>query len=338
MTLEEKSFPPAKPGAQEGDKLGSLPNEMEPPAPLADSPDETFNEPETPPPPAGNSGEAASDEPETLPPTFGNRTEVPAAHRLTTPPPHNWRYFIAGMGLAIVAMLLGAVLGYLARPALESASFGIAAAPQSPGGPASAAASSAAAPPAARSAANLIAEVVQTGGHSPGSPDAPVVIVEYSDFQCPYCGRHFREVESRLKESYVKNGQVRLVYKHYAFLGQESVWAALASECAAEQNKFWEYHNLIFSRQSGENQGAFSQDNLKAWAAELKLDPTAFNQCLDSNKYLEVVQANTLEGRQLGIRGTPGFYVNDIPIVGAESFEVFQQVIEEKLKTSGQAN
>lgn len=339
MSVEEKIYSPAEPGTSEKDKPEAQPDELETPISASDRLDEALpGAPETSDSPGTLAAEVPPGDLETPPSTFSRLAEVAPANGRADSQAHAWRYLITGMALAILAMVLGATLGYLARPALDSASSLAAIAPRPLDATTSVATSSAATPPAAKASTDLIAEVVQTGGHSQGSPDAPVVIVEYSDFQCPYCGRYFKEVESRLKETYVKNGQVRLIYKHYAFLGQESVWAALASECAGEQNKFWEYHDVIFSRQSGENQGTFSPDNLKSWAAELKLDPAAFNQCFDSGKYLDVVQANTQEGKQLGIQGTPGFFVDDVPISGAQPFEVFQQVIEEKLKASGQAN
>lgn len=292
--------------------------------------------------------ETPEGEPELLPAESETLAEEPETPRITPAIPAQptpvitkspteaqspkWGYFLAGMGLTLVAVALGAVLGYLARPTLDSGSVAAAATPSPTAGAAPAVEAPAPPPTATTSAAQLIANVVQVGGHSQGSPNAPVVIVEYADFQCPYCERHFKEVESRLKETYVKKGQVRLIYKHYAFLGQESVWAALAAECAGEQNKFWEYHDILFSRQNGENQGTFNPDKLKSWAAELKLDTKAFNQCFDSGKDVDIVRANTTEGQQLGIRGTPGFFVNDVPIGGAESLEVFQKVIDEKLK------
>jgi predicted DsbA family dithiol-disulfide isomerase len=157
-----------------------------------------------------------------------------------------------------------------------------------------------------------------------------VVIVEYSDFQCPFCTRHWREVAPRLEEAYIKNGQVRFVYKHFTVKGPDSVSAALAAECAAVfgQDKFWAYHDLLFSR-SG--QMAFNADNLKAFAAELQLDPVAFNECFDTQKYLQVVQANNAEAQQLGVGGTPGFFINGTPVAGAQPFEVFQQAIEAEL-------
>ena len=134
-----------------------------------------------------------------------------------------------------------------------------------------------------------------------------------------------------LFQEYVDTGKVKFVYKHMAILGQESMWAAEASECAADQGKFWEYHDLLFSRQAGENQGAFSKDNLKAFAADMKLDTAAFNTCLDSGKYTQLVTDQTNLGRGLGVQSTPTFAVNGQPVVGAIPYENFKQTIDELL-------
>lgn len=127
---------------------------------------------------------------------------------------------------------------------------------------------------------------------------------------------------------------VRFGYQHFPFLGPESEWAAEASECAAEQDAFWPYHDLLFDRWSGENQGTFSQDNLKQFATELGLDTSAFSACLDSGKYTSTVQAEKAAIQSLGVRGTPAFLVNGRPLVGAQPFEVFQQVIEAEISGS----
>jgi len=127
-------------------------------------------------------------------------------------------------------------------------------------------------------------------------------------------------------QSYIDSGKVNLVYKHSAFLGQESIWAAQASECAADQGKFWEYHDLLFEKQAGENQGAFNKDNLKAFAAEMGLDTAAFNECMDTGKYTEIVQQDTATAQQIGVQSTPSFVVNGQPIIGAQPYEQFVQV------------
>ncbi len=126
---------------------------------------------------------------------------------------------------------------------------------------------------------------------------------------------------------------MRFVYWHYAFLGQESQWASEASECANDQNKFWEYHDKLFASQNGENQGAFSKDNLKKFAADLGLDTQSFNQCLDSGKYTSFVQQESAAARQIGVQSTPSFVVNGKPIVGAETFDTFKQMIDQMLAT-----
>jgi protein-disulfide isomerase len=117
-----------------------------------------------------------------------------------------------------------------------------------------------------------------------------------------------------------------------AILGNESQWAAEASECAAEQDKFWEYHDKLFDSQNGENQGAFSKDNLKKFAADLNLDTAKFNDCLDSGKYASAVQEQTQTGQQIGVSSTPTFVINGVPVVGAQDFNAFQQIIEAQLK------
>jgi protein-disulfide isomerase len=121
---------------------------------------------------------------------------------------------------------------------------------------------------------------------------------------------------------------VRFGYVHFAFLGPESQWAGEASECAADQNAFWEYHDFLFDSQNGENQGAFNKDNLKAFAVQLGLDAETFNECLDSGKYTEIVQQESAWARSLGVQSTPTFILNGQGLVGAQPFEVFQQAID----------
>jgi protein-disulfide isomerase len=127
---------------------------------------------------------------------------------------------------------------------------------------------------------------------------------------------------------------VRLGYQHYAFLGPESTWAAEASECADEQGAFWAYHDKLFTSQNGENRGAFSKDRLKQFAADLNLNASAFNACLEAGKYAALVQSETTSLGSLGVQSTPTFLINGRPLAGALPFEGFSQIIEaERLKT-----
>jgi protein-disulfide isomerase len=114
-------------------------------------------------------------------------------------------------------------------------------------------------------------------------------------------------------------------------LGEESIWAAEAAECAADQDKFWEYHDKLFDSQNGENQGAFAKENLKMFAAEIGLDSGEFNECLDSGKHTQLVQADTALAQQIGVQSTPSFLVNGTPLIGAVPFEEFQKVIDQGL-------
>jgi protein-disulfide isomerase len=132
-------------------------------------------------------------------------------------------------------------------------------------------------------------------------------------------------------QSYIDSGKVSIVYKHSAFLGQESVWAAQAAECAADQGKFWEYHDLLFDKQNGENVGTFTKDKLMGYAKDLGLDSTRFDPCLQNDVTLQRVISDTQEGRNVGVTGTPTFFINGKPLVGAQPADVFQSTINAAL-------
>ncbi len=166
-------------------------------------------------------------------------------------------------------------------------------------------------------------------GPAKGSEGAPITIIEFSDFQCSYCRKFWKETLPRLEAEYVKPGKIRFVYRHLAILGEQSVSAGQAAECARDQGKFWEYHDKLFA---GQGPFAFTAGNLKRYAKDLGLDSVVFDRCLDSGKYAQKVDAETGVGKTLGLRGTPSFFINGRPLIGAQPFEVFQLVIEEELK------
>ena len=153
-----------------------------------------------------------------------------------------------------------------------------------------------------------------------GSPDAPVKIVAYEDFQCPFCLRYTAEQEPEVVAELVKGGKIQLEYRHLPILGNESLSAAMASQCAADQDKFWQYHHLLFLTQAragnadpgGEdnNSGRFSDDKLKGFASEIGLDRAQFDNCYDTREHLDLVTAHQREANSFGITGTPGFTVN----------------------------
>lgn len=184
-------------------------------------------------------------------------------------------------------------------------------------------------------------EVLADDDPALGDPNAPVTIVEFGDFQCPFCNRFFREAEREIIDTYVRTGKVRFVYRDFAFLGQESVQASEASECADEQGKFWAYHDRVYNfiwdnyyvkNLNGENVGAFSEANLKRLASDTGLDEGKFSECLASRRYKAEVEKDTADGRAAGASGTPTTFVNGKMIVGAVPFSQFEAAIEEALK------
>ena len=176
--------------------------------------------------------------------------------------------------------------------------------------------------------------VVVSQDKSMGIADAPVIVVEYGDFQCPACARFASTVKPKLVENFVNTGQVRFVFRSFQFIGEESFWAAEAAECANEQGKFWDYYDKLYASQSGENMGAFTKENLNTFAVELGLQTDEFNQCLASGKYSDKVKAETLEATKIGLRGTPSLLVNGQYIEGGGQYEILSRKIQDLLAKS----
>ncbi len=160
---------------------------------------------------------------------------------------------------------------------------------------------------------------------SKGPADAPITIVEFSDFQCPFCKRMQSTLADLLDEY---DGKVRLEYRHFPLRSHPvALAAAQASACADEQGKFWAYHDGLF-----EWQHELSEEKLSAIADSVGLDLEAYNQCIEEERYSDLVDADTAAGREAGIQGTPAFFVNGHPIYGAGSGSVFREVIDRELK------
>lgn len=168
-----------------------------------------------------------------------------------------------------------------------------------------------------------------------GGEDAPVTMVEYSDFQCPYCGQFAREVEPELIEQYVKDGTLKIEWRDFPSFGQESVNAALAAREAQEQGRFWEYHEVLYENQGSMNSGVFSDDNLVGYAKEAGVDPEKLEESLTSSELEPAVSRDFEKGQSLGITGTPTFIINGRTVVGAQPKEKFEQVIEKAAAEAG---
>ena len=166
---------------------------------------------------------------------------------------------------------------------------------------------------------------VEAKGPSKGPNDAKVTIVEFSDFQCPFCTRASATVD-QVMEQYA--GKVKLVFRHFPLdFHDKAPKAAEAAICANEQDKFWQMHDMMFK-----NQDKLGIDDLKANATSLGLDAAKFNECLDSGKNKKVVDEDMAAGKKLGVTGTPAFFINGTMLSGAQPIEAFKELIDAELK------
>lgn len=176
--------------------------------------------------------------------------------------------------------------------------------------------------------AKPIEEVGGVGSLPPkGNEDAPVTIIEFSEYQCPYCGKYTRETLSQLDEEYIQTGKVKYYFRDFPLsFHQYAQKAAEAARCANDQGKLWEYHDKVF-----EEQDLLSLEKIKEWAKELGLDTGEFNKCLDDGKHEEVVKKDFSDGQTAGVQGTPSFFINGKPLRGAQPYESFKTAIDEAL-------
>ncbi len=182
-------------------------------------------------------------------------------------------------------------------------------------------------PPSSAASATPVSRVtVSTDGYpSIGPSNAPVTIVEFSDYQCPYCQVWYKQVYQQLIASYPN--EIRFVYRDLPLpMHPEAIPAAEAADCAGEQGAYWKYHDALFEQQYGLNRAAYEH-----YAADLGLDSNAFAACLDSQRYLSKVKANANDAASIGLSGTPSFVINGRILIGALPLSDFKAVIDEEL-------
>jgi len=169
-----------------------------------------------------------------------------------------------------------------------------------------------------------------------GNKDAKVKVVEFSDFQCPFCKRYFDDANKQITDTYSKTGKITFAYRHFPLnsIHPNAQKAAEASECANEQGKFWDYHDLLFNNQTTWSPltGTDVGNSFTDLARQLNLDTDQFRSCLDSDKYKKAVDTDAAAGTAAQVDGTPTFFINGYRIVGAVPFATLQKVIEEELK------
>ncbi len=177
----------------------------------------------------------------------------------------------------------------------------------------------------------------QNGSPVLGSPDAPVTIVEFGDYQCPFCQRWNTNTKPPIVENFIETGKAKLVFVDLAIIGRDSQKAHAGSYCADEQGLYWEYHDFLYANQGHENSGWVNSNNLKSLVSGIDgLDTDSFAQCLDSGKYEQRVRDNTNIAKKAGARSTPSFIIigptgDSVSITGAQPYGAFQQAIENML-------
>lgn len=165
-----------------------------------------------------------------------------------------------------------------------------------------------------------------------GDENAPVTIVEFSDYECPFCQRFWEQTLPQIEEKYIKTGKVKLIYRDFPLgFHANAQKAAEAAECSGEQGKYYEMHDKLFAEGVSGGVSAFKQ-----YAADLKLDTKTFNECLDAGKMRAEIQKDSADGQSLGVSGTPAFFINGKEVVGAQPFSVFEQIIEAELERMNQ--
>lgn len=169
--------------------------------------------------------------------------------------------------------------------------------------------------------------------HILGNPKAKTTIVEFSDFQCPFCRSFWKDTYPGLKSQYIDTGKVRLIYRHFPLSFHSMAYpSALATECAADQGKFWELHDKIFGEQGKQGTATitYTVADIQKWAGQIGIDVPKLKQCMDADMYKDKIAQDTQNGSDAGVDGTPTFFINGVPLVGALPLSEFAKAIDGK--------
>ena len=178
---------------------------------------------------------------------------------------------------------------------------------------------------------------LENGSPILGNPDASVTLVEFGDYQCHFCNVFFHSTEEDIVKNYVETGKVRMIFKDYNIIGPDSVNASHGAHCANDQGLFWEYHDILYSNWTGENNGWASSENLAKFAQEIGLDMTEWSECMRKGIHSQTILASNQDAKSLELTGTPAFFVigpddKITRIFGAQPYEVFENIFEIELK------
>ena len=187
--------------------------------------------------------------------------------------------------------------------------------------------------------------LIKNGSPILGSVDAPLTLVEFGDYQCSFCKRHFDQTHDLIMKNYVETNKVKIVFKDLIVTpGKDSMYAAHAAHCAKDQGMFWKYHDMLYNNWEGESTGWVTTDNLNKFAKNIGLDINKFSKCMSEDKWMELINASKDDANALGVTGTPSFFLitswqetdeqpNEIArIHGAQPYDVFKKLIDSQLK------
>ncbi len=170
-----------------------------------------------------------------------------------------------------------------------------------------------------------------------GDINAPLTLIEFGDYQCTFCKKFFDETENSIVMNYVETGKVKMLFKDFIVVNEDSLNAASAAHCANDQKMFWEYHETLYNNWDGEGTGWASSEQLHQFAFTLGLDMNRFSECMSQSKWKDLVLSSHADGRTLGVDATPTFFIIDenneaLKIVGAQRYDVFQEVFDSLLQ------
>jgi len=178
---------------------------------------------------------------------------------------------------------------------------------------------------------------VSNGSPILGDPDAPITLVEFGDYQCHYCNVFFESIEKDIMKNYVKTGKVKIIFKDYNIIGPDSINASHGAHCANEQELFWEYHDILYSNWTGENNGWASLSNLTVFAEEIDADMDNWTECMNEKKHSKIIMDSNNDAKSLELTGTPAFFIINSngevsKIFGAQPFKIFQKIFDAELE------
>tara|TARA_B100001105_G_scaffold239536_1_gene217520 strand:- start:231 stop:935 length:705 start_codon:yes stop_codon:yes gene_type:complete len=170
-----------------------------------------------------------------------------------------------------------------------------------------------------------------------GDPNAPITLVEFGDYQCHYCNVFFQSIEKDILKNYVDTGKVKIIFKDYNIIGEDSVIASQGAHCANDQGLFWEYHDILYSNWTGENNGWASSENLAIFAQQIGLNMNKWSECMKKGSHSQIILKSNDDARTLELTGTPAFFIINSEgkvskLFGAQPFEVFKKIFDNQLE------